>query len=254
MSEQIVVPGRRLGKHAPKVDARTLKMAKYVDPSVLALAPEEYDASVKVTLPWGVMGNDVHGDCTCAALGHHVQVWTANNGKQRTPTDAEVLELYGKVNGGQDSGANMLDVLNHFTAEGLGGFDRPSAFVSVDRRNPAMVRAAAYLFGGLYIGLNLPLSAQAQDVWDYLPDSPLNAAGSWGGHAVASHLKYEAGGDRFWLVTWGQWKECTKAFLDAYCDEMYAILDPDWLDSTTGKSPMGFDVAALQDDLQTLGA
>ena len=48
-----------------------------------------------------------------------------------------------------------------------------------------LVQTAAWLFGGLYIGLQMPLSAQKQVIWDWTgslagPARP----GSWGGHAV----------------------------------------------------------------------
>ena len=44
-------------------------------------------------------------------------------------------------------------------------------------------------------------------------------------------------------MTWG--------FLDAYCDEAWAILSPDWF-NVKQKAPSGFDLAALQKDLEEI--
>ena len=41
------------------------------------------------------------------------------------------------------------------------------------------------MFGGVYIGLALPVTAQTQDVWDVVAGGGANAKkGSWGGHCV----------------------------------------------------------------------
>ena len=47
------------------------------------------------------------------------------------------------------------------------------------------VATAIWLFGGAYIGVELPISAQTQDVWDVPANlTPDDEPGSWGGHAV----------------------------------------------------------------------
>jgi hypothetical protein len=47
------------------------------------------------------------------------------------------------------------------------------------------IATAIWLFGGVYIGVELPIAAQTQDVWD-VPANPgaEDEPGSWGGHAV----------------------------------------------------------------------
>ena len=51
--------------------------------------------------------------------------------------------------------------------------------------NIVEIRQSIALFGGVYIGLALPLTAQNQDVWDVVPNGGANAEeGSWGGHCV----------------------------------------------------------------------
>ena len=108
-----------------------------------------------------------------------------------------------------------------------------------------LVRAAAWLFGGLYLGLQLPLTARAQATWDWTGalDGPARP-GSWGGHAV-DVVRYDEGA--LTIVTWGALKAMTWAFWDRYCDECYAILSPDFL--AGGRAPNGFDLDALKEDL-----
>lgn len=249
-SAQVIVPGRRLGKTAPQFDERTARLARFINRQATKKAPQRHSAIRRVKDPWGMMRNDSLGDCTCAALGHHVQIWTANNGPERTPSDDAVVELYNRVNNGQDNGANMLDVLNAFASFGLAGLDKPSAFAAVERMNHELVKYAAWLFGGLYAGYSLPVTAQGQGTrWDYLPNTNGNEAGSWGGHATVSVVKYDAKG--YWIVSWGELYYVTWAFHDAYCDELYAILDPDWLGDDK-RSPQGFRLKALQQYLASL--
>jgi hypothetical protein len=52
-------------------------------------------------------------------------------------------------------------------------------------------------------------------------------------------------------VTWGALKPMSWQFSSTYMDEAFAVLSTsDWL--TAGKSPTGFDLAALQQDLQAI--
>src|SRR5208337_5436095 len=106
------------------------------------------------------------------------------------------------------------------------------------------VRQAISLFGGVYIGLSLPLTAQNQPVWDVTdPTDPGAAPGSWGGHCVFVP-KYDA--DSFTCITWGGLQKMTTAFWMEYCDEAHALLSKDWLGAVGAMaSPGGFDLAQL---------
>jgi len=104
------------------------------------------------------------------------------------------------------------------------------------------------LFGGVYIGLALPVTAQSQDVWDVVPKGGVNARkGSWGGHCVFVP-KYDAHG--FTCITWGGLKTMTVAFWKKYCDEAHTLFGHDWL--TDKGSPAGFDQTQLQADLKAI--
>jgi len=110
------------------------------------------------------------------------------------------------------------------------------------------VHQSIALFGGVYIGLALPITAQNQDVWDVVPHGGANAKkGSWGGHCVFVP-KYDQNG--FTCITWGQLKTMTLAFWKEYCDEAHALLSQDWL--TAKGAPNGFNQAQLLADLKAI--
>jgi len=182
-----------LGKRPRRHDLRTLMMARYLT-GALPAAPARVDYTHGIT-DWGMMLNDQLGCCTIAAVAHAVQTWTANAiGRELTVPDSTVLACYEKWDGynpadpSTDQGGVELDVLKHWRQQAFDG-NSLDAFVAIDLsgvRSPGSeVQTAIWLFGGAYIGLELPISAQDQDVWDVpAQPGPKDEPGSWGGHAV----------------------------------------------------------------------
>ena len=248
---------RKLGKRPPRHDPRTLQLENYIIPSKLPAPPaaENWGAAVP-TDGWPMMKNDTVGDCTCAAAGHLIEDWTANatNGKDTVVlSDGDIVAAYSAITGydpatgANDTGAVEIDVLNYWRKTGIGGHTI-LAYVAMEPGNHQHVMDAVYLFGGCYIGLALPISAQNQAVWSVPPGGRGGdgAPGSWGGHAVPV-VAYDSRG--LTCVTWGMLKRMTWQFWDTYCDEAYAVLSQDWLESA-GKAPSGLDLPALQADLE----
>jgi len=244
----------KLGKLPVRTDVRTLPLPRYVDRAKLPPPPPDIDLAAAVP-EWPMYGNDKIGDCTTAAAGHMIEAWTApTRGEPVEISDRAVLAAFDKVKQVDpvtgEEGAVELDVLTLWRRSGIGGH-RIGAFTRVPTWDHRLVRDAAFLFGGLYIGLQLPLTAQRQPVWDWTHrlDGPARP-GSWGGHAVDV-----VGYDRHTLivVTWGRLQEMTWAFWDRYVDEVYAIISVDFLDDG-GKAPNGFDLAALKEDLALVTA
>jgi hypothetical protein len=174
----------RLGKRPRRHDARTLKLARYLG-SGLPAAPPRVDYSCGIT-NFGMMLNDQLGCCTIAAAAHAVQVWTANAGTEITFPDPVILDYYRTWDGynpadpSTDQGGVELDVLNDwrkqgFARHGLDAYAALSAIPDSGFRIPE-VQTAIWLFGGVYIGLELPLSAQDQEVWD-LEDPAIGRSG-----------------------------------------------------------------------------
>lgn len=244
----------KLGKLPARTDVRTLRLAHYVNRAKLPPPPPDLDLAAAVP-DWPMYANDRIGDCTTAAAAHMIEAWTApTRGHAVEVSEHAVLAAFDKVKQVDprtgEEGAVELDVLAYWRKRGIGRH-RIGAFARVPVWDHRLVRAAAFLFGGVYIGLELPLTAQRQSTWDWTHrlDGPAKP-GSWGGHAVDV-----VGYDRHALtvVTWGRLQELTWSFWDRYVDEVYAIISVDFLDEA-GETPSGFDLAALKADLALVTA
>ena len=249
----------KLGKGTARHDPRTLLMAAYITPS-LPTPPASFDLTTKVKSSWGMMENDQIGDCTCAAAGHLIMEWTANAGKKMVvPTNKQIVTAYSAVTGynpktgANDNGAVELDVLNFWRQTGIAGH-KIGAYVALEPSNHDHIMDAVYMFEGCYIGVQLPISAQAQtqnhQPWSVPPGGTTGDGkpGSWGGHAIPV-VAYDSRGVT--VVTWGALQTMTWTFWEAYCDEAYAILSPDYMDDKQ-QAPQGFSMTQLQADLSDL--
>jgi len=246
----------KLGKLAARHDPRTLLLASYIT-AALPTPPASTDLTTKVGSSWGMMDNDQIGDCTCAAAGHLLMEWTANAGKKMfTPSDKQIVAAYSAitgynpVTGANDNGANEIDVLNYWRQSGIAGH-KIGAYAALEPSNHIHIMDSVYIFEGCYIGLSLPVSAQAQvqnhQPWSVPPGGPTGDGqpGSWGGHAVPV-VAYDA--RTLTVVTWGALQAMTWTFWDAYCDEGYAIISNDYLNGQE-QAPQGFSLQQLQADL-----
>jgi len=210
----------KLGKSAARYDSRTLLLASYMTPALPA-PPASFNLAAKVGAAWGMMENDQLGDCTCAAAGHLLMEWTANAGKKMfTPTNQQIVAAYSAITGynpttgANDNGAVEIDVLNYWRQSGIAGH-KIGAYAATEPANHTHIMDAVYMFEGCYIGLQLPMSAQAQtehhQPWSVPPAGPTGNGkpGSWGGHAVPV-VAYDARGVT--VVTWGSLQVMTRSF------------------------------------------
>lgn len=238
----------KLGKRPRRDDPRTLFLSKYLLPGAPPPPPAKayYEYLVK---DWKMFGNDHIGDCTCASAGHLIMNWTAHTTSEAKLGDDEIIAAYSAVSGfdpftgNGDNGAVELDVLNYWRKTGVAGH-KITAYSALDVKNLTQVKQGIYLFGGIYIGVQLPVSAQRQEVWDVVD----NDQGVWGGHAIPI-LGY--GRDGFACITWGRIKYLTNDFWFRYVEEAYAILSPEWVDRE-GIAPNHVDLASLEADLPLL--
>jgi hypothetical protein len=247
------IAGLQLGKLPVRTDVRTLSLGRYVDVAELPTPPETFDETTGVE-EWPMYANDRIGDCTIAASAHMIEAWTAaGQGRAVEISEQAVLEAFDEVKlvdpATGEEGAIELDVLRFWRNNGIGGH-RIGAYTRVSVYNRLLVRTAAWIFGGLYLGVQLPLTAQSQDVWDWTgsltgPARP----GTWGGHAV-NVVRYDA--DGVTVVTWARLQRVTWSFWDRYCDEAYCIISNDFL--REGNAPNGLDLAALEADLALVTA
>ena len=255
----------KLGKLPKKVDSRTLTLGRYLTAGVPAPPPSvNYGAAVQ---DWGMLGNDSAGDCAWAGQAHADMLWVANAQKQQLAiTTAQVLQAYEQVTGYNpadvkpdgsnptDKGTALLDALKYWRATGIDQ-QKITAFVEIDPRNTDHVKQGLNLFGTLYLGMQLPNSvlpnpASPLPQWTVAPDgTPNNEPDPNNGHCVI-YCAYDANG--LTAVTWGQTVTVSWAFHAAYCDELYAMLSPNWFKG--GADPEGINVAALTSDLQLIAA
>lgn len=246
----------KLGKHRPQIDKRTLQFGAYLT-KALPAPPVSVDYTKLVT-KWPMMGNDQYGDCTCAAAGHMIEEWTANTGAVNILSDQQVLDAYNHfAHGNADAGADMLSVLKYWRKTGIGG-DKILAFAQLEPQNDVQLRDAVSIFASAYIGLALPDFAAPAGAdlltipWIVPGQGPVGdaAPNPNNGHCVPA-VAYD---QRFiYVVTWGAIKTMSWQFYDAYADEAFAVLSPDWINQKVGTSPSGFDLAALEQDLAAVG-
>jgi hypothetical protein len=252
-----------LGRPAVKDDHRSLKLARYLIRVALPEPPLNLNLSHYLgATPWGMYDNDKWGNCTAAGVAHEVMLDAAMLGQSNVPKLAEVMNLYAGVTGAEgaefdlatgknDNGAIELDVLNYWRRNAMSGVQL-EAFVSVQQSDLTQVRTAMMLLGGLYIGLNLPRSAQSQvgQVWDVVPGKD-SSPGSWGGHCVtAVDFDWSASTHTISCVTWGGLQVMTEAFWAKYVDEAWGTLTSAW----KLRAPQDqFNFALLEADLAQFG-
>jgi hypothetical protein len=143
------MPKYRFGKHAPKLDYRTLRFKSYLTPQIPP-PPVSYDVLAAVYKKLGTSdpttlfpmdGNDSLGDCTIAALAHAITVFNGLVGKNVIMAQQDVVKLYFKLTGGADSGMNELDVLNYWQSNPVAG-GQIVAYAKIDVKNHTHIQQA----------------------------------------------------------------------------------------------------------------
>lgn len=235
--EKKIIPGKRLGKLKHVFDERTLSLARLLAPPPMAV-PHVYDVDTgRKPMVFGIWGNNRFGDCVYVTRGNHLVRLERLDTRRTVPiTEEMIVGDYMAHTGCQspgdanDTGYEMIVSLREWRA----GWHLPvykkgmtfpiSAFGALSSDH-SVLRTAAFLLGGIELGIWLPLSAADQidagQQWD-VADGPRGEPGSWGGHAV--YVKhYDEGG--MWCVTWGREQYMTNAFIDKYADEHWAVVD-----------------------------
>lgn len=220
-----------------------LRFGDYLKPRALPAPPTLVDYLKFLPDNAGAMANDSLGDCTAAGYGHAIQTWTAANGAIVTPTDDAVIDFYsgstGYVRGDAttDQGGDEFLTTKYATTTGMklpdGTFDKAAAVVEIDPSNLTQIRTAQSLFGGIYTGISLPVTAQAQALWSLQIAGGNDAEpGSWGGHCIWSPYSDDGahlfggctwGIKKFWTYDW--WLAYAAASVGGAC---YAFVSSDW--------------------------
>lgn len=244
----------RGGRAAPTPDAPRLRLAPHLDlPAALAAMPDTVDW-VTPAAPYDMLGNDQWGDCVYAEQGHHLLADSTLGAHHPVRvTTSDVLTAYSTGTGFDpqagppggnptDRGTNMQRAMGQWRKTGLAGH-RIVAFAEVNVHDLDEVCAAIDLFGAVAVGVNFPASAMDQfnagQPWDVVRHD----GGIKGGHAI--HVGgFDRAARTFTLTTWGRVVVMTWAWWQAYVEEAWAVLMPEWVDDT-GVTPTGLDLHGL---------
>ena len=234
----------RLGRLAARRPVGLADLAAYLNDPLPAAPP-----SVKApTCNWGMLGNDQYGDCTLAGAVH---LRMANSleykeSNETWPTTDQVVSTYLTLTHGQDAGLVEADVLHTWHTAGLFG-NRIDGYAPLDHRDEDELRSCVATFGGAYLGIAVPATAQTQfgdgQPWDltgYPADRQIV-----GGHCVPA-CGYDS--DYLYVVTWGKVQKVTWRWLAVYLEEGWAVGTSELF------AAAGVDVVALRADLASLGA
>lgn len=251
----------KLGKAPARHDKRTLKYEDFVSAAEGEVKlPVLSSAHWGHGLPYAMLGNDQYRDCVEVAYAHMLQTWIARSRSAAlySPDDTTTLAAYTALTGfdrnnpATDRGTDMLAACNYWRSAGMSGYEI-DAFLSVNPQHTDYVRDAIAYYGGLYIGVQLPTSAQAQSVpggtWA-VTAGPDSVAGSWGGHCIPV-VGYDK--HTLWVVTWGMILGMTWQFFQTYCDEAFVFLAHEWIEGS-GFSPGKLAWGQLQAALANLGS
>jgi len=236
----------RTGKHSPKLDYRTFHFPNYN--AAMKPAPKTHDSLKRVLgkstvdKMFPMDGNDVEGSCTICGRAHALTLFHGFIGKKLIPTAAQVHKRYRHLTGGEDTGLNMLDVLNDWRKS---PFDREilKAFAKLDPKNHGHVKQAIAYFGCVYLGFQ----CQQNVIKDF------DAGKTWtpgklteDGHCVVA-AGYDP--DRVAMLTWGAVQTGVWDWWDECVDEAYVLLPSEA--THKGFAP-GFDFKTLQTDLSAV--
>jgi len=210
-------------------------------------------------VPWGMLGNDRYGDCAWAGSAHEHMLLNKLAGREVHFTTANVLEDYGNCTGftiqssDTDNGTDMREQMVYRQNRGIvdseGHRHLIGAYTWPDAGDFEQALQALWMLDFLAIGFRVPRYAMDQfnrgQKWDIDPDGDDTIEG---GHYVPA-FAYNSAGDLV-VVTWGREHAMTPAFYERFCDQCCAIITLENL--VNGKSPEGFLLQELQDDLNSL--
>lgn len=238
------------GRLAPVRTKPRLKLGPFV--AAAAAPPPAVDWYSHVT-SWPMYLNDQLGDCTIAMVAHNIQsASTYGDGRTETVTDDNVLTVYEEVSGyrpgepSTDAGAVLQDVYAYWRKTGVGGH-RALAFAEVEVSDQAEVKTAINTFGA--VGLGIVVTEQMMSDFDAGRGWTRAGGRSLGGHAIVA-VGYDA--DGVWVVTWGQVIRMTWACFRRVVDEGWVAVLAEWVNDTSGLSPLGVDLFGLGEAMSAL--
>lgn len=242
----------------PSPESFRLRLGNYLNTSTLPTPPDEFGHENLVNW-WGMLGNDVLGDCAIAGPYHALQLWNAEAGRHFPINTARVVSTYSDITGYDpsltdehgnnptDHGSNLDDVAKYWQKTGFpdssGNFHKIDTYVALEPGDVEQLFLAAYLFDGVGVGIHMPsewmAAFEAKKPWDALKKPHIR-----GGHLVTGVARRNG---NLVVVTWGALQEMTPAGYEQQSMETLIYLDRDKL--VNGKDINGFDFEKLQHDI-----
>lgn len=246
----------KLGRSATsRVKSSDFHLSSLTDKRMLDPVPMDHSWTADVELPW-LMNNKL-GCCTITGIAHLMQnMAIANDARMPEFSDDDIVSAYSAATGydphdpSTDNGGMMVSALSVARRSGIGGHTI-GAWVRVNMSDHREVEAAIYMFGGIYVGADLPARVNSQTIWSLPKQTEItadDAPGSFGGHAyIITEYDARMYGSRPWRHRVWQTMEHAKL----YVDEAYAIIIKEWV-TKERPAPNGFDIDRLIYNLKAL--
>jgi hypothetical protein len=252
----------KLGKLPARHDPRNLKLANYVDRSVvLPTVPKKVGHLDKLkSIQWGMLGNDQLGDCVCAGAGHEHMAWNQLAGRSVGWDTSAAMDMYEKVAGYQpghpetDQGTDMSAAAKFRRATGIldgsGVNHKIDGYVELEPGNVEQLRIALYLFGAVGVGVEFPSfwmdQFNAGKEWTWRKVGQPNE-----GHYIPAFASASPRG-KITVVSWGREQGMSAKGYEQFNDESFAYFSKEML--VAGRSIDGFGADDLAADLQRITA
>lgn len=257
------VNGKFLGKKPARAGAVSFRFKDYVDLKAIKV-PAVFGHVVNA--PYGMLGNDAVGDCVCCDIAHQIMI-RAQATHRPTPlfTPQSVIAVYSAwtgydpnapldANGDNptDEGTDMQVAASKLRTEGFpdahGQRHYTKAYGALAIRSWDELMTAAYLFGGVSVGINVQ-QAQSDQFDHYMPWHYVQGSPFLGGHCITVCGRNSRGLGVG--ISWGRTTAIERALLDQTMDEAIAHFSLDYI-LPTGISPEAINVAQLDTDLTAL--
>ena len=208
---------------------------------------------------WGDYGNLNLENCTVASAAHLIMIWKSYQSKRiYRPSVKKIIEDYGQMITGEPKGSPSIEkalekggepveaviMLNYWRKKGIDNH-KIIAFAKLTYNNNARrreeLKRAIYLYGGCFIGINIPRSVERQwqkgEKWTVLKRaSPGDGRRRlWFSHALVA-IGYNE--NELLVVTFGKEETMSWEFYEKYVDEAYAVFDEKFLRSRLTPSRM----------------
>lgn len=204
--------------------------------------------AVPTVSDWGMLSNDVVGDCGVASWEHCLMADAAiTHATETQATAAQAKDYYFTYTGGQDSGVVLSRFLSYVRQHGYFG-KTLSAYAPVAVHDVPTLQTCVNLYGTAYTGITVTAAMQqAFSTHQPWTAAVVNDGPIIGGHAVPI-VGYD---DSFlYLITWGGVQSITYSAWHSISSEAWALLTGEFV-SANGDG-RGVNLSALNADLDKL--